>query len=109
MAAGGIARKVLGDGISIRAALVQVGDRAIDRDRWDWDQVNENPFFCPDAETAALWEADMDALRRDGSSTGAIVEVVVSGVPATESEALSLPESVRLLLVRHRIGIRIHV
>ncbi|MEA1941326.1 MAG: chorismate synthase [Pseudomonadota bacterium] len=82
VAAGGIARKVLGDGIAIRAALVQVGERAIDRARWDWDQVNENPFFCPDAETAALWEADMDALRKDGSSTGAVVEVVVSGVPA---------------------------
>ena len=82
VAAGGIARKVLGDGISIRAALVQIGNRAIDRSRWDWDEVANNPFFCPDAETAALWEADMDALRRDGSSTGAIVEVVVSGAPA---------------------------
>jgi len=81
VAAGGIARKVLGDGISIRAALVQVGERAIDRARWDWDEVSHNPFFCPDATTAALWEADMDALRRAGSSTGAIVEVVVSGVP----------------------------
>jgi len=82
VAAGGIARKVLGDGISIRAALVQIGNRAIDRSRWDWDEVANNPFFCPDAETAALWEADVDALRRDGSSTGAIVEVVVSGAPA---------------------------
>ena len=82
VAAGGIARKVLGDGISIRAAMVQMGERAIDRSRWDWDAVHDNPFFCPDAETAALWEADMDALRRAGSSTGAIIEVVVSGVPA---------------------------
>ena len=82
VAAGGIARKVLGDGISIRAALVQVGDRAIDRTRWDWDAVSENAFFCPDPETAALWETDMDALRRDGSSTGAVVEVVVDGIPA---------------------------
>jgi chorismate synthase len=82
VAAGGIARKVLGDGISIRAAMVQMGERAIERSRWDWDAVHDNPFFCPDAETAALWEADMDALRRAGSSTGAIIEVVVSGVPA---------------------------
>ena len=67
VAAGGIARKVLGDGIIIRAALVQVGERKIDRSRWDWDEVANNAFFCPDAETAALWEADMDALRRDGS------------------------------------------
>ena len=82
VAAGGIARKVLGDEIRIRAALIQVGKRKIDRDRWDWDQVSQNAFFCPDATTAQLWEADMDALRRDGSSTGAIVEVVVSGLPA---------------------------
>lgn len=82
VAAGGIARKVLGDGISIRAALVQIGERAIDRSRWDWNEVANNPFFCPDAETAGLWATDMDALRRDGSSTGAIVEVVISGLPA---------------------------
>ncbi|MHA6289262.1 chorismate synthase [Maricaulis sp. CAU 1757] len=82
VAAGGIARKVLGETISVRAALVQVGERAIDRSRWDWDEVGRNAFFCPDAETAALWAEDMDALRRDGSSTGAIVEVVVSGAPA---------------------------
>ncbi|MDF1769413.1 chorismate synthase [Maricaulis sp.] len=82
VAAGGIARKVLGDGISIRAAMVQMGERAIDRSRWDWDEVANNPFFCPDAETAGLWATDMDALRRDGSSTGAIVEVVISGLPA---------------------------
>jgi chorismate synthase len=82
VAAGGIARKLLGDEIKIRAALIQVGKRKIDRARWDWDAVSQNAFFCPDATTAALWEADMDALRRDGSSTGGIVEVVVSGLPA---------------------------
>ena len=82
VAAGGIARKVLGADITIRGALIQVGPRAINRDNWDWDDVSNNPFFCPDAETASLWESDMDALRKDGSSTGAIVEVVVSGIPA---------------------------
>ena len=71
-----------GDGISIRAALVQVGARQIDRTRWDWDDVSGNPFFCPDAATAELWAADMDTLRAEGSSTGAIVEVVISGLPA---------------------------
>ena len=82
VAAGGIARKVLGSDISIRAALVQLGGRLINRERWDWDAVNDNPFFCPDRETAELWAEDMDQLRRDGNSTGGIVEVVVSGVPA---------------------------
>jgi chorismate synthase len=82
VAAGAIARKVLGSAIQIRAALVQIGPRSIDRARWDWDEVNRNDFFCPDAETAKLWEADMDAIRKDGSSLGALVEVVASGVPA---------------------------
>ncbi|MCW5725250.1 MAG: chorismate synthase [Maricaulaceae bacterium] len=82
VAAGAIARKVLGDGVVIRAALIQLGPRAIDRSRWDWDETANNAFFCPDAQTAAQWEADLDALRRDGSSTGAVVEVHASGVPA---------------------------
>ncbi|MCH8490369.1 MAG: chorismate synthase [Oceanicaulis sp.] len=82
VAAGGVARKVLGDGVTIRGALVQIGPRAIDRSRWDWDETARNDFFCPDAQTAALWADDMDAIRRAGSSVGALVEVVVSGVPA---------------------------
>jgi chorismate synthase len=82
VAAGGIARKVLGDGISIRGALVQMGPHAVDRDTWDWDEVDNNPFFCPDAETAAKWAKYLDALRKDGSSAGAVIEVVASGVPA---------------------------
>ena len=82
VAAGAVARKVLGDSITIRAALVQIGERWIDRSRWDWDEVDRNDFFCPDAQTAAAWADDMDAIRKDGSSVGAMVEVVVSGVPA---------------------------
>ncbi len=82
VAAGGIARKVLGEGISIRGALVQMGPHAVNRDNWDWDQVDNNPFFCPDAKTAAKWAKYLDALRKDGSSAGAAIEVVASGVPA---------------------------
>lgn len=82
VAGGAIARKVLGEDILVRAALVQIGGRAIDRSCWDWAEVDNNPFFCPDAETAALWAQDMDNLRREGSSTGAIIEVVCSGLPA---------------------------
>ncbi len=82
VAAGAVARKVLGQSIQISAALVQVGPRKIDRSRWNWDAVHQNDFFCPDAETAELWADDMDAIRKDGSSVGGLIEVVVSGVPA---------------------------
>lgn len=82
VAAGAIARKVLGSNITIRGALTRIGPRAIDRACWDWDEVVRNDFFCPDAGTAKLWETDMDAIRKAGSSVGALVEVVASGVPA---------------------------
>lgn len=82
VAAGAIARKILGDNILIRAALVQLGDRRIDRSRWDWQAVTNNPFFCPDAEAAAEWGEYLDSVRKDGSSVGAVIEVVAEGVPA---------------------------
>ncbi len=81
VAAGGVARLVIPD-ITIRGALVQVGPHKIDRDRWDWDAVDRNPFFCPDADAAAQWETYLDGVRKSGSSCGAVVEVVASGVPA---------------------------
>jgi chorismate synthase len=68
--------------VTIRGALVQMGTHAIDRSRWDWAAVDRNPFFCPDAESAAAWEGDLDAARKAGSSLGAVVEVVAGGVPA---------------------------
>lgn len=81
VAAGAIARKVLGSGISIRGALVQIGTVKIDRARWNWDELGNNPFFCPDPDTAKAWEAYLDEIRKAGSSIGAIVEVVADGVP----------------------------
>ncbi len=81
VAAGAVARKVI-PGVRIRAALVQMGPHAIDRANWDWDEVGNNPFFCPDAKTAAAWETYLDNVRKDGSSVGAIVEVIAEGVPA---------------------------
>ena len=81
VAAGGIARKVLGDGISIRGALVQMGGERIDRDRWDWNEVDRNPFFAPDAQAAARFEDLLAKTRKAGSSLGAVIEVVASGVP----------------------------
>lgn len=81
VAAGAVARLVLGDEIRVRGALVQIGARAVDRARWDWEQVGQNPFFCPDAATAALWEQDLADVRKSGSSVGAVIEVVAEGVP----------------------------
>ncbi|GEO98283.1 chorismate synthase [Methylobacterium haplocladii] len=80
VAAGAIARKVL-PGVSIRAALVQMGPHAIDRANWDWDEVGRNPFFCPDAAAAATYEKFLDEIRKTGSSIGAVIEVVAEGVP----------------------------
>ncbi len=81
VAAGAIARKVV-PGMSVRGALVQVGPHRIDPERWDWEEVDRNPFFCPDAKTAELWADFLDGVRKAGSSTGAVVEVVAEGVPA---------------------------
>ncbi|MFN3856514.1 MAG: chorismate synthase [Caulobacter sp.] len=81
VAAGAIARKVIPQ-VQIRAALVQVGPHAIDRNNWDWAETARNTFFCPDAEAAARWDTYLDEVRKAGSSTGAIVEVEADGVPA---------------------------
>jgi chorismate synthase len=82
VAAGAVARKVLGSGIAIRGALVQIGPHAIDRDAWDWPAVEENPFWCPDRAMAARWAEYLDGVRKAGSSAGAVIEIVASGVPA---------------------------
>jgi chorismate synthase len=81
VAAGAIARKVV-PGLSVRAALVQMGPHRIDRARWDWNEVGNNPFFCPDAQQAKFYETYLDDVRKSGSSVGAVIEVVAEGVPA---------------------------
>ena len=78
VAAGAVARKVI-PGVTIRAALVQMGPHKIDRRNWDWDQISQNPFFCPDAVTASFWEEYLDGVRKSGSSIGAVVEVIAEG------------------------------
>lgn len=80
VAAGAIARKIV-PLLTVRAALVQLGPHKINRDNWNWAEVDNNPLFCPDAEAARQWEDYLDGLRKLGSSIGAIVEVVAEGVP----------------------------
>lgn len=86
VAAGAIARKILmnalGNKVSIRGAVVQVGPHKIDRANWDWDQVDQNPFWTPDAASVPVFEQFLDEKRKSGSSAGAVIEVVASGIPA---------------------------
>ena len=81
VAAGAVARRVLGDDIIIRGAVVQIGDKEIDRSKWDWDNRLNNPFWCPDADMAIEWETYLDEIRKSGSSVGAVIEVVAENVP----------------------------
>ncbi len=82
VAAGAVARKVLGDEVTVRAALVQIGEHRINRDNWDWQEVARNPFWCPDENAAQMWGDYLDGIRKQGSSIGGVVEVVASGVKA---------------------------
>jgi len=80
VAAGAVARKIV-PGMTVRGALVQMGEHKIERKRWNWDEVERNPFFCPDAEQAKFFEAYLDDIRKRGSSVGAVIEIVAEGVP----------------------------
>ena len=85
VAAGGLARealKALAPSIEIKGYMTRMGVHEIDRTRFDWDEIERNPFWTPDAEAAKTWEGYLDGLRKSGSSVGAVVEVVVRGAPA---------------------------
>jgi len=82
VAAGAIARQILGENIRIAAAVVQIGNVAVDRTNWDWAERDNNDLFCPCAKTAKLWDQLLNKTRKDGNSVGAIVEIVASGLPA---------------------------
>jgi chorismate synthase len=85
VAAGAIARKILaaalGPGVLIRGAMVKLGPLRIDPERWIWAEVENNPFWCPDPSVVGLWTRFLDAVRREGSSAGAVCEVHASGIP----------------------------
>jgi len=80
VAAGAIARKIV-PGMTVRGTLIQIGPHKIDRERWDWDEVARNPFFCPDAKAVDKFSDYLDGVRRAGSSIGAVIEIVAEGVP----------------------------
>jgi chorismate synthase len=80
VAAGAIARKVMPE-VRIRGALIQLGPCKIDRSRWNWREVDNNPFFCPDHDVVQTWAGYLDEVRKSGSSVGAVIEIVADGVP----------------------------
>lgn len=85
VAAGAVAHRILSSicpDLVIRGAVVQIGDHSINRDNWNWDTTQSNPFFCPDADIVPVWESFLDETRKQGSSAGAIIEIVADGVPA---------------------------
>ncbi len=92
VAAGAVAEavlsSVLGPACQVRGALVAMGGDAVDRSAWDWNQVDANPFFCPDAAAAERWAVTLDAARKAGSSLGAVIEVVADGIPAGLGEPI---------------------
>jgi chorismate synthase len=81
VAAGAIARLVLGPEVTIRGAMVQLGPLSLDRARWDWQALARNELFCPDPVSVPSWEAFLLDTRRAGSSVGAVIEIVAEGVP----------------------------
>ncbi len=85
VAAGGVAReaiRLLVPEASIRGYMVRMGQHGIDRRNFAWDEIERNPFWAPDAVAAAKWADYLDALRKAGNSTGAVIEIVGSGFPA---------------------------
>lgn len=81
VAAGAIARKII-KGVKITGYLVEMGGDTIDRKNFNLKEISKNPFWCPDAKAAARWATSLDKARKDGSSLGAVIEVVAEGVPA---------------------------
>ena len=85
VAAGGLAReaiKQIAPNVQITGYMTQIGPHKIDRANFDWSQIEQNPFWAPDAKAAEDWAAYLDDLRKSGNSVGAVVEVVARGVPA---------------------------
>lgn len=81
VAAGAVARRVLGDGVVIRAGVVQIGPHRIAPEAVDFDAVNANPLFAASAEVVEPWSGYLDGVRKAGSSIGAVVALEITGVP----------------------------
>ncbi len=85
VAAGAIASKILNhklkNKIQVRGSVIQMGPHKINKKLFNWDEVNKNPFFCGDPRAAIDWGVWLDKIRKEGNSTGAIIEVIAENVP----------------------------
>ena len=88
VAAGAIARKILGNSVNIKGALVQIGTKKIEHKNWNDSEIDKNNFFCPDKNTVEVWAKYLQNIRKQGSSIGALIEIKVSGVPAGLGEPI---------------------
>jgi len=85
VAAGSIAKivlkKILGKKFNIIGAVTQLGLMSCEKENWSDKEIRKNPFFCPDKKSVKLWEKYLIAVRKSGSSCGALIELRASGVP----------------------------
>ena len=82
VAAGAVARKILGDNVRIRAGVIQLGPHRIAPEAVDFDAVHDNALFAASAAVVPAWEDYLDGVRKAGSSIGAVVALEVTGLPA---------------------------
>ena len=88
VAAGAIARKILGKSIIIKGALTQIGKKKIDYTNWNDKEIDKNDFFCPDKQSVEIWKDYLKNVRKQGSSIGAIIEIKASGIPVGLGEPI---------------------
>ena len=88
VAAGAIARLILGPTINITGAVIQIGKKKINKKRWNNEFIKKNDFFCPDSEVIKDWKNYLTKIRKSGSSCGALIEVNVKGMPVGLGEPI---------------------
>ncbi|PPR31174.1 MAG: Chorismate synthase [Alphaproteobacteria bacterium MarineAlpha9_Bin2] len=92
VAAGAVAKKILAhimnDKVKIRGAIIQVGPIKVNRNNWDWAEINQNDFFCPDKDCVSKWKTHLEKIRKQGLSCGAIIEIEANNIPVGLGEPI---------------------